>query len=227
MHKPHLIFRDPREFLTQIEGKRTVVAPALFRESGGEKKIAIGYCHWDEQGNEKGLAWRTPDPQKIIQSWRALRLLSQMPEIRPDTLAQCYYAATPRLEQKGQQAVQDLAKVFDPAYESPESLSGVSKFKAILVSAFTPANKFIEARNNLIQTFPKQVVLEQILDAYLSVGAPNENVIYEISNHVNEGSLSLTERVTELMACYSAQRYLELRDRLKLEDQKYDFRQAS
>ena len=91
-----------------IRGKIEKVTPIVYAQGQGFfSEVGVGITT-----SEGGYVWGLLTPHNLIQSWRAMKMLEQLPEIMPDgTLAAAWETATPYLHASDERYLDDLRAV--------------------------------------------------------------------------------------------------------------------
>jgi hypothetical protein len=153
-----------------VDGERMEVIPCVAADREGEfAQLGVGFI----AGN-KASVWGLIMPHSLIQSWRAMKILEQVPEVFSSTLCACWYAARTEVPAHDHRYLDELARQFPSR----------AAFEAVRASALAavPTTEELEA------------MLTTLLETSVEVSG------YELTQLIEEGKLApnpLIDRVVQ------------------------------
>jgi len=156
-----------------VDGQECEVIPFAGADKEGEfSSFGVGFLCVDLDG-PGGSLWGLVMPHKLIQSWRAMKLLEHIQKIEHGTLCACWYAANERVHESDQRHIDRLMMQFD----SP------GRFEALRadILALVPTNDELEAMLTIVR------------DSNIDVS------VYELTQLVKQGKLSPHPIIEELV----------------------------
>lgn len=162
-----------------IRGELRQVTPFFGADREGEfSQMGVGYSQQDSPGSMWGLL----SPQRLIQSWRAMLIFSEVPAVEHGTLCACWYAAGASFRDASdvaglaqQLGVDKLESVrlrilqMVPTAEELEAMLVIVKERQLLLDTFE-LRQMIEAGQ--LPDNPIIAELEQRAAAYFEAIAP-------------------------------------------------------
>jgi len=119
--------------------------------------------------------WGLAVPHLVVQSWRAMQILAEIPEIRNDTLCACWYAARREVHLSDRRYLVML-----------EELLGITgKVRLLLL------------RNKILSLVPTAAELEEMLKKLSNAGVDFD--VLELREEIKAGRLEETKTLSELL----------------------------
>lgn len=172
-----------QESIKIVDGVMRRVVPFVGTDHGGElSSLGVGYI-LSEDGNH-GTIWGSVIPHAVIQSWRAMKILEQMPEIKSGTLCATWYAGERKVHESNERYLDDLR-------------------------AQVGRRRFDETRETVLNQTPTTEELQGMLEIFRSNGVSIS--ARELTEEIEAGNIEKTPLIDELIAADDAERMEELR----------------
>lgn len=117
-------------------GQSIEIVPYVVADRPGFCSLGVAYY---SPGSDEGSFWGLIMPHRLLQSWRAMKLLEQAPRIDDYVLCYCWYAASLEVRESDQSKIDDLEALF------------------------SSRDDFVRARANAIASIPTHKEMEEML----------------------------------------------------------------